>query len=62
MVCAPPLETLKVRLDGALSILIYLFIAGGLDQMIFKGPSQLKRFYDSVMVCVNLKHSKYIRL
>ena len=42
MVDALSLETLKVRLDGALSNLIelwvFLFIAGGLDQLTFKGP------------------------
>ena len=43
---APSLETLKVRLDGALSNLIYLwvslFTAGELDQMAFKGLYRLK--------------------
>ena len=45
------LETSKVRLDGALSNLINLqvslFIAGELDWMAFKGPFQLKLFFDS---------------
>ena len=48
VVDAPSLETPEVRLDGALSNLIYLwvslFTARGLDQMAFKGPFQLKRF------------------
>jgi len=43
VVDAPSLETPKVRLDGALSNLIYLwvslFAAGGLDQMALKVPS-----------------------
>jgi len=43
---APSLETLMVRLDGALSNLIYLwvslFTAGELDQMAFKGLYRLK--------------------
>jgi len=38
----PSLETFKVRLDGALSSLVYLKIslltAGGLGQMTSKGP------------------------
>ena len=42
VVDAPSLQTFKVRLDGALSNLIelwvFLFIAGGLDQLTFKGP------------------------
>jgi len=46
VVDAPSLETLKVRLDGALSNLIYLwvslFTAGELDQMAFKGLYRLK--------------------
>jgi len=46
VVDAPSLETPEVRLDGALSNLIYLwvslFIAGGLDQMAFKDPFHLK--------------------
>jgi len=48
---APSLETLKVRLDGALSNLIYLkmslLTAGQLDYMTFKTPFQPKLFYDS---------------
>ena len=47
VVDAPSLETPEVRLDGALSNLIYLwvslFTAQGLDQMVFKGPFLLKR-------------------
>jgi len=43
---APSLEILKVRLDGALSDLIWLkmslLTAGGLDQMIFQGPFEPK--------------------
>jgi len=43
VVDAPSLETFKARLDGALSNLIWLkmllLIAGGLDQMTFKGLS-----------------------
>jgi len=54
VVDAPSLQTLKDRLDGALSNLIYLwvplFVAGGLDQMVFKGPFQLKLFCDSVLL------------
>ena len=45
------LETFKVRLDGALSNLIKLwvslFISGELDQMTFKVPFQLKKFFGS---------------
>ena len=52
VVDALSLETLKVRLDRALSNLIYLwvslFTAGGLDQMAFKGPFQLRGFCDSL--------------
>jgi len=48
---APFLETLKVRLDGALSTLmelwVSLFIAGELDHIFFKDPFQLKQFYGS---------------
>lgn len=47
------LETLKARLDEALSNLIELEVplltAGELDQMTFKGPFQLKRFYSSIL-------------
>jgi len=50
---APSLETFKVRLDRALSDLIKLKMsllsAGGLDSMTFKGPFQLKPFYDSMI-------------
>ena len=53
VVDAPSLEIRKVRLDGALSNLIYLwvslFTAGKLDQMAFKGPLQLKQFCDSTI-------------
>jgi len=46
------LEMLKVRLDRALSSLIYcsnsLPMAGGLDCMIFKVSFQHKPFHDSV--------------
>ena len=49
---APSLATLKVRLDKALSSLIWLkmslLIAGELDQMTFKGPFQPELFYDSI--------------
>ena len=52
VVDAPSLETFQVRLDGALSNLISLkmslLIAGGLDEMTFKGPFQPKPFYDSM--------------
>jgi len=51
VVDALSLESLKVRLDGALSKLIELwmslFTAGELALMAFKGPFQLKWFYDS---------------
>jgi len=44
-------ETFKVRLDGALSNLVYLrmslLTAGGLGYVAFKGPFQPKAFYDS---------------
>ena len=44
-------ETLKTRLDGALSTLtqlqVSLFIAGELDYVSLKGPFQRKPFYDS---------------
>ena len=49
---ASSLETLKVRLDGALSNLIWLkmslLTARELDQMTFKGLFQPKLFYDSI--------------
>ena len=42
----PSLETHKIRLDGALSpqikLWVSLFIAGELDYMAFKGPLQLQ--------------------
>ena len=51
VVDAPSLETFKVRLDGALSNLIWLkmslLIEEGLDKTIFKGPFQPKLFYHS---------------
>ena len=50
---APSLETLKVRLDEALSNLmelwVSLFISGELDQVIFNGPFQFKRLCDSMI-------------
>jgi len=53
VVDAPSLETIKARLDGALSNLIplkmSLLTAGGLDQMTSKGPFQLKAFYHSTV-------------
>ena len=53
VVDAPSLETPKVRLDGALSNLIYLwvslFVARELDWVTFKGPFQIKRFHDSML-------------
>ena len=53
VVDAPSLEAFKVRLDGALSNLIELktslLSAGWLGWMAFKGPSQPKAFYDSVI-------------
>lgn len=49
-----PWETFKDGWDGALKNLIYLkmilTIAGWLDWMTFKGNSQPKLFYDSVMI------------
>ena len=55
VVDAPSLETFKVRLDGALSSLVWLkmslLTAGGMDQMAFKGPFQPKLFY---VLCVNM--------
>ena len=54
VVDAPSLETFKARLDRALSNLIYLkmslLIAGGVDQMTFKGPFQPKLFYDPILI------------
>ena len=47
-------ETFKARLDQALGNLIYLqmslFTAGELDYMTFRGPFQLYRFYDSLIM------------
>ena len=46
----PCLEACKVRLDGALYTLmelrVSLFIVGELVQVDFKGPLQLKQFYE----------------
>ena len=54
VVVAPSLETFGVRLDGALNNLIWLkmslLVAGGLEQMIFKCPLQLKLFYGSMIL------------
>ena len=54
VVDAPSLEMFKVRLDGALSNLIWLkmslFMAGGLDQMTFNGPFQRKPFCDLMIL------------
>ena len=51
---APSLETFKARLDGALSIVVWLKIslltAGGLSQMTSKGPFHPKAFCDSVIL------------
>ena len=33
--------------EHLMELWVSLFIAGGLDQMAFKGPFQLKPFYDS---------------
>jgi len=48
---APSLETFKVRLNGALSNLIWLqmslLMAGRLDEMAFTGPLQPKLYCDS---------------
>ena len=48
-----PLEAFIVRLDRALSYLVWLwvslFAAEDLDQMTFKGPFQLKRFCGSTI-------------
>jgi len=53
VVNAPPLETLNVRLDGALSNLtelkMSLLTAGGLNEMAFKGPFQPK--LSIILVC-----------
>ena len=50
----PSLETFKIRLDRALSNLIYLVVtllaAGGLDKMTSRGPFQPKTFYDSMIL------------
>ena len=58
VVDAPFTQTFKIKLDGVLRTLtelwMSLFIAGGLDQMAFRGPFQLKRFCDSMItsMCV----------
>jgi len=53
VVDAPSLETFQVRLDRALSNLIWLkmslLTAGGLGWMAFKDLFQPKAFYDSVI-------------
>ena len=54
VVDAPSLETLKARLDEALSNLVWLkmslLIAGGLGLMASKGPFQPKALYDSMIL------------
>jgi len=51
---ALPLESFKVRLDRALSKLVWLkmslLTAGVLGQMTSNGPFQSKEFYDSVVL------------
>jgi len=52
---APSLQTAKVRLDGAVSTDGAVGVPAQcrqLVQMAFKGPFQLKRFYDSVNVSI----------
>ena len=53
VVDAPSLETFEVRLGAALSTLtelrVSLFHCRELQMMTFKGPFQLKQFYDSVI-------------
>jgi len=48
----PSLETVKARLDGALSSLVslkmFLLTAGALGYMTSKGPFQPKALYDSL--------------
>lgn len=46
----PCLGTFKFKLDEALSSLFWLLTAGGWDWVTFKGPSQLKQFYVSVIL------------
>jgi len=54
---APPLETFKVRLDGALSNLVWLkmslLTAEGLGWMTSKGPFQPKASYDSMITVLS---------
>lgn len=54
MLDAPSLETFKVRLDWALSNLLKskmaLLMAGGLDDMTFRGPYQPKLFCDYMKI------------
>lgn len=54
VVDAPSLESFKVRLDKALNNLtqlqMSLFVAGELDQMIFKGSFPLNQFYNSMIL------------
>jgi len=51
----PPLETFNTRLDGTLSSLIwlkmFLLIAGGVDYMAFKVPSNPNH---SMILCLSL--------
>lgn len=48
-----PLETLQIKLDVALSNLIYLetllLTSGRLDKMVFEGPFQLDASYDCLI-------------
>lgn len=52
MVDVQSMETFQVRMDRVVSSLIWLkmllFPAGGLDWVVFKGPFQLKVFYESL--------------
>ena len=54
VVDVPSLETFKVRLNRALSTWSScrcpLFMAGELEPMAFRGPLQLKHFYDSMIL------------
>ena len=56
-------ETFRVRFDGAVSNLSWLkmslLIAGGLDQMAFKGPFQPKLFQDSMVIQGIFTHSLF---
>jgi len=65
VVDTPPLETFKIRLDGALSNLIQLKMSllteGGLDYMAFKGPFQPTPFCDS-MICLWFSISHWVSL